>query len=133
MHTTLTLCDAHVVEVFKKCLLQPTEAGQKYVFVVGIGMFNSTRFHAGRLEAHRQEIIDMLAELPTEFQNCIGNDMRKAVYIKYGWRWTTSLDSVNKLIQLGDAIDQVQRYPVRRFWHRKSDALTYFYVKQYTF
>jgi ABC-type Fe3+-citrate transport system substrate-binding protein len=115
MSSTLTLTREHVTEVFEDCLYRESEDPAQFIMIAGI--LNPAKFSSERLTQHRQEIADMLASLPAEFQQNRKHsaNMRKAITNKYGFSWTDSYSDVAMLIQLGIATGQVKCFKGRHF------------------
>ncbi|MGD0284437.1 MAG: hypothetical protein ABSB12_02500 [Candidatus Saccharimonadales bacterium] len=109
------LTQPHVAEIFEDCLYRDETGESQYNMVVGI--LKQTKFDPGKLAFHRQAIVDLLAGLPADFHQGRkhGANMRKATVNKFGFRWTDSIDDVDKLIQLGVAIGRVRCYKGRHF------------------
>ena len=63
---TEVLTPQHVETVFMACLFRDDEDTSDHIVVEGV--LQAVGFHPGRVEEHRQEIHDMLAELLDDFK-----------------------------------------------------------------
>jgi hypothetical protein len=72
----------------------------------------SKRFHTERLEARRDEIVDLLLCLPFECRRSSGTGLlcTRAHLDRNGLQWATSTDGMIKLFVLGMAIDRLTFY-----------------------
>jgi len=120
----------HVNDVFVDCLFKDGEDTTEHIMAEGI--VRTVGFHPGRIEEHRQEIHDMLAELPNEFKISGGGGMSflNACMDKHGNQWTGMHLSQEQLIQLGIAIGEVEYCLPREMWGAFPGGMPYFMVKQ---
>jgi hypothetical protein len=120
----------HVNAVFADCLFKDGEDTSEYI--VAEGIVRTVGFHPGRIEEHRQEIHDMLAELPDEFKTSGGGGMSflNACIDKHGNQWTGLHLTQEQLVQLGIAIGEVEYCLPREAWGAFPGGMPYFMVKQ---
>lgn len=127
---TEILTPQRVEEVFKACLFKDSEDATRHI--VAEGITNIVGFHPDRIEEHRQEIHDMLAELPKDFKTSGGggHSFLNACLDKRGKQWTSLHQTVDRLVQLGIAIDEVEYCLPRDMWDSLPGGMPYFTVKQ---
>lgn len=82
------------------------------------GIWRTAQFQQGRLNHHRREISEMLAELPIAFKLPGGRgasflDMGKD---SYGQLWTGVQETKEQLLQLGIGIHKVRYLTPRKDW-----------------
>lgn len=125
------LTTKNVEAVFKDCLFRDNDSSVEPVRTEGV-TFNA-RFHPERLQAHRQTIHNMLAELPEKFKqsNGVGGDSFLNTYKdKDGNNWASLHLTQGMLVQLGLAIGEIE-YPMPRdVWPVLPGGLPYIMVKQ---
>ena len=120
----------HVNDVFMDCLFKDGEDTAEHI--VAEGLVRTVGFHPGRIEEHRQEIHDMLAELPDEFKTSGGGGMSflNACMDKHGNQWTGMHLAQEQLVQLGIAIGEVEYCLPREMWGIFPGGMPYFMVEQ---
>lgn len=119
-----------VNSIFMACLFKDGEDTSDHI--VAEGIVNIVGFHPGRIEKHRQEIHDMLAELPDEFKTSGGGgySFLNACMDKHGNQWTGVHQTQEQLIQLGIAIGEVEYCLPREMWSAFPGGMPYLIVKQ---
>ena len=124
------LTPKHVEAVFMACLFKEDENTNGHI--VAEGIVRTVGFHPGRIEEHRQEIHDMLAELPDEFKVSGGGgySFLNACMNKHGNQWTDLHLIQEQLIQLGIAIGEVEYCLTRDMWSAFPGGMPYLRVKQ---
>ena len=127
---TEVLTAQHVEAVFMDCLLKDGEDTSDHI--VAEGIVRTVGFHPDRIEEHRQEIHDMLAELPDEFKTSGGGgySFLNACMDKHGNQWTGLHLTQEQLVQLGIAIGEVEYCLPRDMWVAFPGGMPYFIVKQ---
>lgn len=139
----MKLTAENVTEVYKDCLFTdeeyPNETPSVETLpegaVVTDGILNKTAFHPGRLEGHRQDIIDMLHGLPTEFQSTTnggggGWSFLNACMDNEGGQWTGMHQTQDMLVQLGIGIGAADYLLPRDIWSALPGGMPYFAVTQ---
>lgn len=127
MVTDRVLTEQHVKDVFKDCLVKDDEKETvSPVFVEGM----AAGFHPRRLEVRRQEIHDMLSELPDEVRSKGGVSLSVARMDRHGKQWSRLPVSQMMLAQLGAAIGEV-KYPMPAdVWAVLPDGMPHIIVNQ---
>jgi len=118
-----------VKEIFGDCLFREGEDTSAHVPGEGI-ITLSFGFHLDRLEKHRNEIHDMLNELPDSFKATGGGGMSflNACEDKHGNQWTGFHQHMEQLFVLGNAIGKVSYLMPREFWSMLPGAMPYVIV-----
>lgn len=127
---TEVLIPEHVQAVFMACLFKDGEDTSDHI--VADGIVQTVGFHPGRIEEHRQEIHNMLAELPDEFRasNGGGSSFLNACMNKHGNQWTGVHQTQEQLVQLGIAIGEVEYCLPRDMWKILPGGMPYIAVRQ---
>jgi len=118
-----------VTLIFSECLIGYQEEDQATSKIEGITM--AVVFHTGRLNARRGDIIELLAELPVDFQQSGGGGMSflNACLDKNGVQWTDLHQVIEKLFLLGMAIGKVTCLaPQREAWTKLPGGMPYYVV-----
>lgn len=128
--STNILTDDRVNIVFMDCLFKDGEDTSNHILAEGI--VQAVGFHPGRIEEHRQEIHDMLAELPDTFKTGSGGgwSFLNACFDKHGNQWTGAHQTQEQLVQLGIAIGEIEYLLPREMWAVFPGGMPYFVVKQ---
>lgn len=127
----MELTSANVEAVLVDCLFKDgipqDEMMAKAVLVEGI--MNKWGFDPEKLEKHRQDIWDMLNQLPDEFFQTKGGGMSflNACVNKAGEQWGEH-PSMDKLFSLGQGIKAVQCALPRDFWSALPGGMPYYTV-----
>lgn len=131
------LTATRVEEILKDCLYKdeelpadptsPKDLPDGAVFVMGI--INNYGFHPGRLEQHKPEIRDLLAELPAEFTQ--GMSFLSACMDRHGEQWGEHRN-MEQLFVLGMAVELVEECAPREMWPALPGGMPYYLVKPTT-
>lgn len=118
-----------VVEIFEKCLIKDDEQVDCPVQVDGV--VHSAALHPERLKMFRQEIYELLLELPEAFMETGGGGMSflQACVDKYGRQWADLHMTMEELFMLGAAIDRVYCLFPRRMWPDLPGGVPYYVVR----
>lgn len=127
---TAVLTPQRVEAVFISCLFKDGEDTSEHIVAEGIAQ--TVGFHPGRIQQHRQDIHDMLAELPDEFKTSGGGgySFLNACMNRDGNQWTGLHQIQEQLVQLGIAIGEVEYCLPREMWMVLPGGMPYFLVKQ---
>jgi hypothetical protein len=126
--TGFALTADRVSEVFLDCLFQQGEDTTERV--VAEGIVSTVGFHPRRLEGHRKDIEEMLAELPDSFMASkgAGASFLNACLDRNGRQWTGLHQTMEQLFQLGLAIGRVTACVSREMWHLLPGGMPYYTV-----
>jgi hypothetical protein len=121
-----------VDEVFKDCLFKEGEPTNDYIPAEGITV--NVGFHPQRLESYRNEVRDMLSNLPKQFfpKGEGGGDgwaFSGACNDKNDTQWTSFHVHMEQLFQLGIGLKMVRCLVPRIAWHSIPGGLPYYAVK----
>lgn len=115
--THMDLRAQNVKRVYEACLLQDHEDGAEFVTAE---CYATAHFHGARLRDSRQDIADMLAELPDRFRTYEGAEFFAASENRAGWRWVGTDEvahwEIEMLVLLGRAIGAVEYIIPREDW-----------------
>jgi hypothetical protein len=128
---TSVLTPQSVEAVFMDCLFKDGEDTSTRIVAEGITM--NVGFHPGRIEEHRQEIHDMLAELPDGFKEgsaASGMSFLEACNDRHGNLWTGMHLTMQQLVQLGIAIGEVKYLAPREMWRMLPGGMPYLLITQ---
>ena len=127
--TKYALTSERVEEVFMDCLYKDMEARKDAVIVMGIIL--NVGFHPERLEAHRQDVKVMLAELMPEFHQKTGGGWTflNLCNDKHGRQWTSFHEIQEQLCLLGNALGLSEYLMDREMWAAMPGGVPYFMVK----
>lgn len=103
----IVLTSAGVAQVFVDCVYRRGEPEAKLLQVHGLHR-DAELFHVDRVQASRDVILAMLAELPDVFRGETGAPASQAKLDRYGNQWTGVDFVVSQLVALGVAIGAVQ-------------------------
>lgn len=128
--TSGTLSAERVISVFEDCLSIHKVAGQNTIMAEGI-MIN-VFFDRKKVEEHRQEIHEMLADLPDNFKSSGGGgySFLNMCLDRHGTQWTGIHETQEQLVQLGIAIGEVEYCLPRDYWPAFPGGVPYLTVKQ---
>ena len=128
MSTQTALNAKHVIAVFMDCLFRNGEDASKHVKAEGI--VRNVRFHPGRLESHRAEIVAMLDELPEQFHEKSGGgwSFLNACNDKHDNQWTGLHQTMEQLFQLGIGIGKVKSLMPRGMWSALPGGMPYYVI-----
>lgn len=123
------LTSTNVHATFVSSFFKEGEATDTAVIVKGVKLH--TGFDPVRLEANKQKIIDMLAQLPSEFQQSGGGGMSflNACHNAEGQQWADLHENMDQLVCLGLAIGKVDFNLPRALWQGFPGGMPYFFVK----
>lgn len=98
--------------------------------IVTDGILNQTGFHPGRVNAHHEDILAMLAELPIQFRRDGGGgwSFLQACDDRNGEQWTGFHRTMDMLFQLGMAIGAVKYILPRAMWGALPGGMPYLVV-----
>lgn len=125
-----SLTAEHVESVFLDCLFKDISDIGPMVRVEGI--VQTVALDHERTEAHRQEIHDMLAELPDKFKTSAGGgySFLGASVDRHGNLWTGMHQRMEQLFILGIAIGEVEYCLPRDLWTVFPSNIPYLKVNQ---
>lgn len=117
-----------VEKIFRDCLFQEGEDTSKHIPAEGIT--TNVGFHPDRLKQHHLEIVELLQELPSEFQEKHGGgwSFLNACEDKNGNLWTGLHSIMEQLFLLGIAIGQVKCLMPRQMWNALPGGVPYYVV-----
>lgn len=122
-----------VEEVFVDCLFKTDEelknASEDNTILVD-GIMTNAGFFKLRVESHREEIIQMLNQLPDQFKQSKGGGWTflNACEDKHGTLWTGDHQIVELLVLMGIAIDKVKFCFDKEFWEILPGSVPYIQV-----
>jgi len=119
----------NVTEIFNDCLFKEGESTDNFVQAEGIT--NMVGFHPERLEGHREDIKDMLSDLPDDFKVSKGGGMSflNACDTKDGKQWTGYHQVMEQLFLLGLVIGEVKYLAPRELWEVFPGGMPYYVIK----
>jgi hypothetical protein len=122
----------NVTFITKDCLFKddiPQEELLKKAVIVH-GIVNKWGFVPEKLEEHKTEIIEMLAQLPVEFQEKLGGgwSFLNACVRRDGVQWAEH-PTMDMLFSLGQAVGAVQCLMPREMWSLLPGGMPYYQVK----
>lgn len=123
----MELTSENVQTLFKSCLFDRAEDAIDYVEASGAMM--RVGFNPERLKEKRQEIEELLNQLPDEFKKSKGGGWTflNACYTSSGNLWGQH-ENVDQLLCLGLGIDKVNYMMPRKFWCSLPGGMPYFVV-----
>ena len=118
---------ARVTEIFTDCLFKEGEDTSVHIKVEGI--MSTFGFHPERLKTHKEEIIEMLRQLPDDFHQKIGGGMSflNACNDKEGVQWGEHMN-MDQLFCLGMGIGKVRSPLPKSLWNQLPGGMPYFTV-----
>lgn len=110
------LTSEKVNSVFQDCLFREGEDTTSHIKAEGV--MKTVGFHPVRLESHKLEIVELLQELPEEFQETKGGgwSFLNACLDKNGNQWTGLHSVMEELFLLGIAAGKVKFQLPRHMW-----------------
>jgi hypothetical protein len=119
--------------IIMDCLFTDKEAKDKEQTdkaVLAHGITTNIGFHPERLEGHRQEIEEMLTELPDEFMKSSGGGMTflNACNDRHGEQWTGLHKTMEELFLLGMGLGRVECPMPRYLWDALPGGVPYYVV-----
>ena len=122
-----------VFDIYRSCLAKPDEDQSSGVTRTVQGLSSSAvKFNLARLEAHRQEIHELVSQLPEEFSSQTGASIEKANFDRRGELWNGASTPMcpEQLVQLGCAIGEVRFLGHRRESSSQENAVLFIAVRQ---
>lgn len=119
-----------VNEVLFDCFYKQEEIkdGKKPVGCIQVkGITTKFGFHPERLNKHKNEITEMLAELPREFKE--GWSFLNLCYDKNGYQWTGLQRTMEALMVLGIAVGKMEYCIPIELWPELPGGVPYVIVK----
>ena len=115
--------------IFTDCLFKDEEQPVKE-YVPASGITTNVGFHPERVAGYKDEIAEMLNELPDEFQEAGGGGMSflNACNDKHGEQWTSFHQTMEQLFQLGQAVGKVTCTMPREMWSVLPGGMPYYVV-----
>ena len=128
----MQLTAENVDTVIRDCLFRDGESTDKAVLVDGI--VRKFGFHPERLASHKDDIFDMLKQLPNQFLQSGGGgwSFLNACNDVNGELWTGDQGTVEALMCLGIAIDKVALPLPRALWNALPGGVPYLQVRDLT-
>lgn len=131
------LTAANVTTIIEDCLFKDEELvnGQPPKDAVLVeGIVKNFGFHPGRLAEHKDEILELLHQLPNEFQDMGtggggGWSFLNACNTKDGVQWGEH-NNMEELLCLGIATEQAEILMPREMWSAFPGGMPYFEVKE---
>lgn len=124
----MELTSKNVESIFMDCLFREGEDTTDPAIAEGIT--SKFGFHKGRLESHRDNISDMLSQLPKEFQKDGGGGMTflNACNNAKGEQWTGLHSIMEELFSLGQACGKAKCLMPRDMWSVLPGGMPYYAV-----
>lgn len=121
------LTSENVNTIFMDCLFQEGEDTSDPALAEGV--LNKFGFHKGRLESHREEILELLLQLPDEFHLSKGGgwSFLNACMTRDGDHWAEHA-TIEQLLVLGLATNQARYLMPRKQWGIMPGGMPYFSV-----
>lgn len=126
----------NVNSIFLKCLFLDSELGEggkpkEGTFVPARGVITQVGFHPGRIEKHKEEVMQMLMQLPHQFRQTDefgGWSFLQACLREDGEHWAEHR-TIDELLCLGLATGQVEYLTDdRQIWAAFPGGMPYFTV-----
>lgn len=122
------LTSSRVEEIFLDCFFKEGEPTDVRVVVEGITAFYG--FHPERLESHKEDVRELLAQLPDEFHAETGGgwSFLNACNNRDGELWTGDHMTMEQLFALGVALELVVCLMPRDTWSILPGGVPYYMV-----
>lgn len=119
------LTSQNVRNTFDKCMFTPEDTITTYY--LGKGIKTDVGFHPDRLIAHKEVIIQMLSQLPTQFNKIPsgGWSFLQMCVDKNGKQWCDLHQVMEQLVLLGTAIGKVEFPFPRELWKGLAGGMPY--------
>lgn len=116
-----------VAAVIGDCLYAEAEYTDQTDMVKAEGIIHTYGFHPQRLESHRDEIYEMLAELPDQFWHSRGGgwSFLQACEDRHGELWTGVHWTMEQLICMGIGLGLAQWLGPRKLWAAHPGGMPY--------
>jgi hypothetical protein len=117
-----------VRDIFMDCLFKDGEPTDDHIKAEGV--MTNVGFHPQRLESHKQEIMELMDELPDEFKADGGGGMSflNACMDRRGKQWTGEHRTMEQLFQLGVASGKARCLLPREMWAVLPGGMPYYVV-----
>jgi hypothetical protein len=130
----MELTSRNVQDIFMKCLFLDREIQGKKLeeikHVKAEGVISIVGFHPERLECHRQQVKEMLSQLPKEFsEKKLGDSFVNMPFTKDGHPWGSQTNA-EQLMQLGIGLKMVEVPIPRTSWKALPGGVPYLIVKK---
>lgn len=130
MGTTATALNDRVVNtIFRDCLVRDGD-DQSKVYPVQHITYEIARFSQDRIDQHRQEIHNLVSQLPEKFNNDGGASFIGTRLNRIGERWTRFEQIQERLVQLGVAIGEIEFVDPRSTWPTLAEGKPRIVIKQ---
>ena len=125
----MELTDKNVEKMFKECHASNAENPTDGTTIIE-GVANVFSFSTPKLEEHKEEIYDMLKQLPKEFMKDSGGgwSFLNACFDNKGGQWTGLHEDMDILFALGVGIKKVEYLLPREVWHVLPGKMPYLVV-----
>ena len=126
----MELTSERVEEIFMDCLFSDGEDTSNAIIVQGV--VNTLGFNPAKLEKYKEEILDLLDELPDSFKEGSGGGMSflSACEDKHGNQWTGFHQKMEQLFALGIGIGAVKECLPRNMWYMLPGNMPYYTIKK---
>ncbi len=124
----MKLTSSDVEKIFIDCLFSEGENTSESVIVEGVR--SNMGFHPDRILEHREEIINLVNELPDDFRagsKAGGQSFLNAMVDKYNNHWGEH-QSVEQLVCLGLAVGVIKYLMPKEMWTMLPGGMPYFQV-----
>jgi len=124
----MELSSDNVGVIFFECLFEEGENTTNHIAVEGI--VNNFGFHPERLELHKNDIYEMLLQLPENFQKEKGGgwSFLEACNNKDGIQWTGMHQTMEQLFCLGVGIGKVKCQISKEMWMMLPGGMPYYVI-----
>lgn len=118
-----------VHSIFEECLFTNGESSDDAILVEGI--VTNFGFHPERLAKHADQISELLAELPEQFNQNTGGGWAfgQASMDRHGQFWTGDHRTMEILFCLGIAIKKAKWLLPRKLWSALPGGLPYYVIE----
>lgn len=125
----MKLTAENVKMIFFDCLFKKGELIENPIKAEGI--ISTFGFHSKRVDKNKDEIYDMLKQLPSSFQKKSGGGMSflNACDDKDGNQWTGFHQTMEQLVVLGIAINKVKYNLPKEMWKAFPGGMPYFVIE----
>jgi hypothetical protein len=126
----MQLTAENVNRIFMDCLFDEGENTKDAI--IGKGIQNDFGFEPSRLRGHTNDILDMIYQLPSAFDQKVGGgwSFLNMAINKGGEQWADSHQTMEQLLALGTAIDRMGFNLPRDKWNIFPGGMPYVYVKK---
>lgn len=126
----MDLTSENVRAIFLDCLFQKGELENNPEIIEVEGIFSRFGFHPGRLRKHKDDILQLLMQLPTEFRRSIGEGWSfvNACSTSTGHQWGEH-ENAEHLLVLGLGLNLIEYCVPRQYWDALPGKMPYFVIK----